>query len=167
MNGETQPAFSSVYTDLSGQNRTAVIESRETGATVQRCGGVGGWSLLVLYYDQRMSVTAVAPSGKERPQAYWDTISRGFTSLGPRAEWRLRKDGNQDATPVALIVRVDASEAQAGRPAARTSYLAVTKISESEACVIRRIGPGPDANEQARRAADEALHAPCITPNQQ
>jgi hypothetical protein len=162
-NGETQSALSSVYTDLSGENCTEVSENRETGATTQRCTGVGGWNLLVLYDDQRMSVTMVAPDGKESPLAYWETISPAFTSLGARAEWRVRRSGNQDAPPVALIVRVNASEARAGGPPTVTSYLAVTKINESGACVTRRIGPGANANEQARRAADEAQKAPCLS----
>ena len=115
--------------------------------------------MLVLYDDQRMSVTAVAPDGKESPLAYWDTISRGFTSLGMVAEWRVRQRGSQDATPVALIVRVNASEAKGGRQT-RTSYLAVAKIGAAGACVTRRIEPAADANERARRAADQALQAP-------
>jgi hypothetical protein len=108
-----------------------------------------------------MSITVVAPDGKESPLAYWDTISRGFTSLGPKAEWRVRRSGNHDI-PVALIVRVNASEGQPGGSPARTSYLAVTKISASGACVTQRIGPGADANERARQAADEAIRAPCL-----
>lgn len=159
----TQSTVSSVYTDLAGSNCTPVSESKETGATVHRCNGVAGWKLLVLYDDQRMSVTAVAPDGKESPLAYWDTISRGFTSLGMVAEWRVRQKGGQDTTPVALIVRVNASETKDGGRQTRASYLAVAKIGESGACVTRRIEPAADANERARRAADEALQAPCLT----
>ena len=162
LRGEAPPSLSSVYTDLSGSNCSAVNENRETGATVHRCHGVGGWDLLVLYDDQRMSVTAVDRNGKESPLAFWDTISRGFTSLGPRAEWRVSKGGNQDATAVAVIVRVNVSETTGDGQVHRTSYLAVAKLGESGACVTRRIGPANDANDQARRAADTASEEPCL-----
>jgi hypothetical protein len=161
VDGETQFAVSSIYTDLMGSNCGQVSENRETGATVHRCDGVVGWNLLVLYDDQRMSVTVVAPDGRQSPLAYWDTVSSGFTSLGPRAEWRVRKNGNQ-TTPVALIVRVNASEAKAAGERTRTSYLAVAKISGSTACVTRRIEPSSDANEQARRSADNESQTSCL-----
>jgi len=164
--GETQSAVSSIYTDLMGSNCTSVRENRDTGATVHRCAGVGGWNLLVLYDDQRMSVTVVAPDGKESALVYWDTISRGFTSLGPRAEWRVRSRGGQAVTPVALIVRVNASDVNGDGQSRSTSYLAVARIGAAGACVIGKIPPSADANEQARRTAD-ATTAPCVNANQE
>jgi len=152
----------SVYTSLSGADCTLVKENKETGATTHRCKGTGGWDLLVLYDDQRMSITVVQPDGREHPLNFWDVIARGYSSLGPRAEWRVTVSGTDRGQPTALIVRVNASEASENAAKKVVSYLVVSRLRGGMVCAIGRIPPAADANERAQRAADNATGAPCL-----
>ena len=65
---------------------------------------------------------------------------------------------------VALIIRYNASE-NPDNPNKHTSYLAVAKITATEICVTDKISPGPNANTEARRAADSAATKPCFKTN--
>jgi hypothetical protein len=150
--------YASVYTDLSGSACRIEKEDKETGASVERCSGVAGYSLLLHHDDARMSITVISPDGKQHPLDYWNVITRGFSKTGAKAEWRVLKRGNS-LTPVALIVRVDASE---GEPPKKRSYLAVAKITPQETCVTRKVEPAASANEIARKAADSASAEACI-----
>jgi hypothetical protein len=151
---------SSVYTTLAEGQCTLETEVKETGSTLHRCPGAGGWGLLVADDDARMSVIVLSPKGVKYPLNYWDVITTGFSTLGPRAEWRvLRRD--EAVEPFALIVRVNAKEGEAGQ---QKSYLAVARIGPDRTCVIARIEPGPGANEAARKAADGARGATCLPP---
>lgn len=153
--GDSAGAIRSVYTSL-GEAECRVIErDEETGGTTSRCPGTAGYALLVHDDDARMSVDVIAPGGRTHKLRYSAVISSAFTSLGPRAEWRMR-----DGKPIALIVRVNAFE-NPEVPDRATSYLAVAKITAGETCVTDRIAPGTDANEAARRAADSSATRRC------
>lgn len=152
-------AIRSVYTSLAPEQCRVIRRHEETGGSVSRCPGVAGHALLVSEDDARMSVDVVTPDGGEHPLNYWSVVTRGFSTLGPRAEWRVRGEGGQ-ARPVALIVRVNAAE-DPDNPERTTSYLAVAKITPREVCVTNSIAPAADANEQARRAADASAGRPC------
>ena len=135
----------------------AVEQDEETGGTRSRCPGTAGYVLMVDDFDARMSVDIVAPGGRTHPLRYSGVITSNFSSLGPRAEWRMR-----GGKPVALIVRVNAFE-DPEVPNRATSYLAVAKITARETCVTDRIPPTtPNANEAAQRAADQSASRPCM-----
>ena len=68
---------------------------------------------------------------------------------------------NGKLNPVALIIRYNASE-NPDQPDKTSSYLAVSKITPTEICVTDKILSGPNANEDARRAADTAATKPCL-----
>ena len=145
---------SSAYTSLE-QKRCRTIKSANSDYE-GRCRGVGGYALLVSEGDLRQNVTVITPQGAKHSLDLWDVISGGFSSVGPKAEWRMSKQ-----TPVALIVRYNASE-DPEQPNKLTSYLAVAKITATEVCVTDKISPGPTANEDAHRAADSATTKPCL-----
>jgi hypothetical protein len=151
----------SVYTP-SGDKQCRVIKSAEAGddGYEARCRGTGGYTLLLSEGDLRQNVTVITPKGSKHSLDLWDVISGGFSSVGPKAEWRLAKQ-NGKVAPIALIVRYNASEDPA-QPNKLSSYLAVTKITATEICVTDKISPGPTANEDARRAADSAATKPCL-----
>jgi hypothetical protein len=152
------PASDSVYTDLAS-TRCKTIETSDEGAfSLQKCPGVAGYELLVEDADSRQSVTVVSPDGKKHPLNYWQVITTGFSSLGEKAEWRVEKKGGK-LRPFALIVRVNANE-NPEKPAQKTSYLAVTKITDEHICVTDKV----QTNEEARRAADAAADKPCLKP---
>lgn len=110
--------------------------------------------------DLRQNITVITPNGAKHSLDLWDVISGGFSSVGPKAEWRMvRRNGK--LSPVALIVRYNANE-DPEAPNKQNSYLAVSKITPTEICVTDKILPGPNANEDARRAADTATTRPCL-----
>jgi hypothetical protein len=146
----------SVYTSLAERDCRVVEKDAETGGTDSRCPGTAGYALMVSDHDARMSVDVVAPGGRTHRLRYPAVISSAFTSLGPRAEWRMR-----GATPIALIVRVNAFEVPE-TPNAATSYLAVARLTPAGICVTDRIPPSADANEKARVAADASASRPCL-----
>jgi hypothetical protein len=148
----------SVYTPL-GEKECRTIKSAEAGddGYEARCRGTAGYTLLLSEGDLRQNITIITPQGKQHSLDLWTVISGGFSSLGPKAEWRLDKT----SAPVAIILRYNASE-DPDKPEKRTSYLAVTKITPTEICVTDKISQGPTANEDARRAADTSSTKPCL-----
>jgi hypothetical protein len=151
----------SVYTSL-GEKQCRTVKSAEAGddGYEGRCRGVGGYTLLLSEGDLRQNITVITPKGARHSLDLWDVISGGFSSVGPKAEWRMTTR-NGKPTPVALIVRYNANE-DPEAPTKQTSYLAVSKITSTEICVTDKILPGPKANEDARRAADTAATKPCL-----
>jgi hypothetical protein len=147
----------SVYTSLE-EKQCRTIRSTMAGddGYEGRCRGTAGYSLLLSEGDLRQNITVVTPRGTKHSLDLWDVISGGFSSVGPKAEWRMAKQ-----KPVALIIRYNASE-DPNQANKLTSYLAVTKITTSEICVTDKIPPGASANEDARRAADESANKPCL-----
>lgn len=154
--GASADTVSSVYTSLGEADCRLVEQDKETGGTTSRCPGTAGYALLVDDFDARMSVDVVAPGGRTHRLRYSGVITSAFSSLGPRAEWRMR-----NGAPIALIVRVNAFE-NPEQPNQATSYLAVAKITPGATCVTDRIAPSANANEAARTAADGAASKPCM-----
>jgi len=147
----------SVYTPL-GDKQCRTIKSHEAGddGFEARCRGTAGYTLLLSEGDLRQNITVITPKGTKHSLDLWSVVSGGFSSLGPKAEWRMMK-----SVPVALILRYNASE-DPEKPDKLTSYLAVAKITPTEICVVEKILPGPTANEDARRAADASSTKSCL-----
>jgi hypothetical protein len=152
-------AIESVYTNLAGQGCKLLSVQEEGANSTQSCPGAGGYRLLVLDSDSRQSVTVVDPSGRKWPLNFWHIVTRSFSTLGPKAEWRVIRSG-KEAAPRALIVRVNANESpDSWTP---TSYLAVAKITRGQSCVVARVKPSANANSEARVEADSAAAKPCL-----
>jgi hypothetical protein len=151
----------SVYTPL-GDKDCRKIKSAEAGddGYEGRCPGTAGYSLLLSEGDLRQNITIITPKGSQHSLDLWSVVSGGFSSIGPKAEWRLTTQKGK-LVPVALIIRYNASE-DPESPNKITSYLAVAKITPTEICVTDKISPGPKANEDARRAGDAASTKPCL-----
>ena len=146
----------SVYTSLDAkQCRTIKTETTGAGDYEGRCRGVAGYSLTLLEGDLRQNIVVVTPKGAKHSLELWNVISGGFSSVGPKAEWRLAPRTG----PVALIFRYDIAQEDPGK---RISYLTVAKITRNEICVTDKISPGPNANNEARLAADSATTKPCL-----
>ncbi|HET6979784.1 MAG TPA: hypothetical protein VFI24_25860 [Pyrinomonadaceae bacterium] len=152
----------SVYTPLGAKQCRTIKAARripDDGFSA-RCQGAAGYTLLVSEGDLRQNIVVVTPQGEEHSLDLWTTVSSGFSSVGPKAEWRLASQ-NGKLVPVALIIRYNVSE-DPEKPDKITSYLAVAKITPTEICVIQKISPGPKSNEDARRTADAASTKPCL-----
>lgn len=147
----------SVYTAI-GDKQCRTLKSAETGddGFEARCRGTAGYSLILSEGDLRQNITVITPKGAEHSLELWSVVSSGFSSVGPKVEWRIN-----GKAPVALIIRYNANE-DAEAPNKLMSYLAVAKITANEICVTEKISPGPKANEDARRAADAASTRPCL-----
>jgi hypothetical protein len=149
----------SIYTDLSGKACKLLAVQEEGANSTQQCPGAGGFRLLVLDSDSRQSITVVHPDGRKSPLNFWHIVTRSFSSLGPKAEWRVARTA-EEARPFALIVRVNASENPDS--AAITSYLVVSKVTGEHSCVVAKIKPSANANAEARLEADSAAGKPCL-----
>ena len=152
---------SSVYTALDNKHcRTVKAPDADEDDLLGRCRGVAGYKLLLSEGDLRQNLIVVTPQNKEYSLELWDVISGGFSTVGPRVEWRMARQ-NGKPSPVALIIRYNANE-DAEHPNKLMSYLAVAKITANEICVTDKILPGTRANDDARRAADSAASKPCL-----
>jgi hypothetical protein len=151
----------SLYTSLeSKQCRTIKTETTGAGDYEGRCRGDAGYSLTLLEGDLRQNIIVNTPKGTKHSLELWDVISGGFSSVGPKAEWRVATNNGKQA-PVALIIRYNASE-NPDNADKRTSYLAVAKITPTEICITDKISPSANANTEARSAADSAASRPCL-----
>jgi hypothetical protein len=147
----------SVYTDIYKSCKT--VEKNELDV-VRRCPGVGGYGLLVGYYDERFDITVINPSKKQFDQNYKGLIEGKFSDqASSKAEWRVKRVNGKDA-PFALIVRLGVQDD--AMVAKETSWLVVSKISGGSVCITDKIAPGPGQNDQARKAADASAAKPCL-----
>jgi hypothetical protein len=155
-----------VYTSLAEKQCRAIKSPKsETDGYEARCRGTAGYTLQVSEGDLRQNVSVITPKGVKHSLDLWNVVSGGFSSVGPKAEWRMATQ-NRRLVPIALIVRFNVSEDPA-HPDKLTSYLAVAKITPTEICVTEKISPGPKANDDARRAADAAAaNTPCLKGHQ-
>lgn len=151
----------SVYTNLSGKNCSSIKTVSETGSTLQKCSGVGNYSVLILDDDNRMSLTLVSADRTEHPLDLWTIVTKSFSTLGEKAEWRVVKK-NGKTTPVALIVRVNAEIQENPDKPQKMSYLVVTKITAQGVCVTDKINSSPQANATARQLADTSAQKDCL-----
>jgi len=149
----------SIYTNLSGRDCRLLGVNKEGAKSAQRCPGVGGFRLLVLDDDGRQSVSLVSAQGRKFDLAFWDTVTRNFSSLGSKAEWLVARDGAQ-IRPTALIVRVSALEDSESNRV--TSYLTITKITRDQICVVAKIRRSATASVEARGLAAASAEKPCL-----
>lgn len=150
----------SVYTNLGEKScKTIKADSSEAGSYVGICAGVGGYKLQVEEGDLRQNIQVITPAGQKHSLDLWTVIGSSFSSLGEKAEWRVRTQKGK-VVPSALIVRYNLSNAEDSTKT--VSYLAVAKITASKICVTDKIEPGAGANVAARAAADKSADKPCL-----
>ena len=149
----------SIYTDLAADKCKTVELNEDEAWSVQLCKGVAGYKLEVAEGDIRQTINVIYPNGKKHELKLWNVVSPAFSSVGKKAEWRVKKK-NGKIMPIALIVRYNASE-NAKNPEETTSYLTVTKITKDKACVTDVVNPIKNANVKARKLADVSADKPC------
>jgi hypothetical protein len=150
----------SIYTNMGEKScKTIKADSSGAGSYEAICRGVGGYKLQVEEGDLRQNIQVITPAGQKHSLDLWTVVGSSFSSLGDKAEWRVRTQRGK-VVPVALIVRYNVSSPEDSTKT--TSYLAVTKITASKICVTDKIGPGADANVAARAAADKSADKPCL-----
>lgn len=153
-------SIDSVYTSLSTRAcRTIRATDAGGGSYVAICPGVAGFKLQSEEGDLRQNIQLITPSGQKHSLELWNVVGSGFSALGDKAEWRVKRQGAR-VTPLALIVRYNVADPEgAGKG---TSWLAVAKITSAKICVTDKIAPGPNQNVSARAAADKSANQPCL-----
>ena len=144
----------SVYTGTTAKDCKATKESKDDGY-IGICKGVGGYSLELLEGDLRQTVNVITPNKKKSELNLWSNVSSGFSSVGAKAEWRMK-----GIAPMALIIRFNASENPEDSTKI-TSYLVVSKITKTSACITDIVKPGATQNAEAQQLADAAIGKPC------
>jgi hypothetical protein len=143
------------------RSSTDVNDPNET--PYELCPGAAGYALIKRNADGRQSIDVVTPKKKKVPLDYWDFVTRRFSHLDDKAEWRVtRKNGRR--TPVALIVRVQAHENDQKPEEVTHSYAAVAKITPKKICVTDRILVDTSSESKVRQAADSANAKKCLEP---
>jgi hypothetical protein len=119
------------------------------------CDGYKGYPVFVYYGDLRESLFyGHPPAGDMAPS--WESFS-AFNSTGPRIEWRIRRDADNDM-PFATIHRWFVSDPEDAER--KVEVLVVEKVGqpfEREGCAVAYVMSTGNqrANEKARRYADE------------
>jgi hypothetical protein len=144
----------SIYTGTTDKDCKATKESSDEGY-IGICKGTGGYRLELLEGDLRQTINVIMPNKKKSELNLWSNVSSGFSSVGAKVEWRIK-----GITPIALIIRFTASE-NPDDSTKTTSYLVVSKITKTSACITDIIKPGANQNADAQLLADAATGKPC------
>ena len=145
------------YTSLAESDCRLVSLDQESGSSAQLCPGLAGYGVLAQEGDLRQSLTLTSPDGRRWDLNMW---SDGFSSLGPRIEWRGQLRAGR-FVPASLIVRLNVSQ-NPEHPERTTPTLWVGKITPRAVCVTARISVSRSMNALARQAADRAPSQPCL-----
>jgi len=146
----------SAYTDID-LSACAQLSQDEWGGSWS-CPGYGDIPVVISEGDLRFSISygrkaTSEPAASQTPPP--------FNSLGPKIEWRLRRDKGS-WTPFATIVRYFVQKGDGGE--AEGQVLVVTQLTPGATCHIAYVDAlaNADANRLARAVADEqAGRRPC------
>lgn len=149
--------ISSAYTDLD-QTKDCVTYAQagngEGDWADLACSGYRGYPVLIAYDDERESLFYGFPANDMT--TVWESFIAFNGSTG-KVEWRIETNGDV-AIPFAAIQRRSVSNAD--DPEKSTDILVVSKVSQPatrEGCTVGLVVAtgNPQANEQARKIADE------------
>jgi hypothetical protein len=155
-------AATSMYSDLYGK-ACKVIERDKTGsASVRRCTGVGGYSLLVREAYDQTSVDIVTPARAVYALEYWEVVTPGLAHVGRKAEWRVEQRGGT-LVATGLLVRLDTSNPTTHGPRlAPGAILTAARIAADGACVVYQGNAAPKSADAAARAAAADPNSKCL-----
>ena len=138
----------STYTDVD-LDACSVVSSDDMGS-VWTCSGYKGIPVMIAEGDLRFFVSYGLKSSEE--QAATQTLPP-FNHLGPKIEWRLGK-ASGELKPFATILRYYVQREQGEDEG---QVLVVTRLEAGATCHVAYIDAlaNPEANEMARKAADE------------
>ncbi|CAN5375583.1 hypothetical protein BH10ACI3_BH10ACI3_05510 [soil metagenome] len=144
----------SVYTSTTTKAcKTIASNPNEAGSYEGECPGTGGYKVRLLEGDIRQTLNIITPVKKKFELNFWGFYG-GFSTVGEKIEWRTK-----GGVPVALIARFNVADSEDSTK--NTSYLMVSKIGKTKACVTDVVMPGEAQNEKARKLADAAPAKPC------
>lgn len=152
---------SSAYTDLDWKKDCATYApagDNDGDWADLACAGYRGYPVLIAYGDERESLFYGFPANDMT--TVWESFA-AFNASAGRVEWRIETDGDL-AFPFAAIHRRSVSDA--GDPDRKIEVLMVSKVAQPEAregCTVGLVlaSGNPQANDQARRIADDKARA--------
>ncbi len=149
-------SFDSNYTSIVEADCTT-LNADEVGS-VQSCPSFSNIKVRVTEGDLRQSII-LSRRGIDYPLNFQETISANMSELGSKIEWRYQ--GGKPKSPVAMIVRFNVSE-NPEKPTKMSSYLIVSKITTDDICVVGKVPPQRQQNQEAHRMAEQSAGMPCL-----
>lgn len=154
--GQITSAYTDLVTDKDCLTYAKAGENDGDWADLS-CSGYRGYPVLLTYDDARESVFYGFPPVDMTTS--WESFV-GFNSAGPKVEWRVETSGDV-SVPFAAIHRRSVSSGDDGTK--KTDVLVVAKVAQMEGrqgCTVALVAAGnPNANEEARKIADEKVRA--------
>ncbi len=153
--------ISSAYTDLDWKKGCVTYAQAQDGEGAWAdlaCSGYRGYPVLIAYDDDRESLFYGFPASDMTE--VWESFTAFNAAMG-KVEWRIETDGDV-AVPFAAIHRRSVSKAE--DPEKSVEVLLVSKVAQpkaQEGCAVGLVlaTGNPQANEQARKIADEKAKA--------
>lgn len=150
--GEISSAYTDLVTDKDCLTYAKAGENDGDWADLS-CAGYRGYPILLAYDDARESVFYGFPPADMTSS--WESFV-GFNSAGPKVEWRVETNDSV-SIPFAVIHRRSVSSGDDGTE--KVEVLVVAKVAQMEGrqgCTVALVaGASPNANEEARKIADE------------
>ena len=147
--------FNSAYSSIKIKDCITISSDKMGGSF--KCKNYHNIGVEVLEGDLRQSITLIR-NKKRYPLDMWSSVSPAFSSLGDKIEWRFKQ--NNSNHPTAMISRYTTETGE--RSEKSTSYLVITKITDTKMCVVGKIKPQKNQNILARNMADKAHKMKCV-----
>ncbi|WP_407155471.1 hypothetical protein [Bradyrhizobium sp. STM 3557] len=154
-----KPVFGSSYSSAAAANCWSDGKKEADDHSSRVCRGKSGFVVSVDVVDMRQTVSighTLAEAAKEPAAEAWFAP---FNSAAPRIEWRMA-----GSEPIAIIQRWQLADQtdqdKNGRPRDK-ALLIVTRLSPGGVCHVAYVdaAANPNANELARKAADESARS--------
>ncbi|MBD0369857.1 MAG: hypothetical protein ICV60_03320 [Pyrinomonadaceae bacterium] len=156
--GKRKINFSSVYTDLNTQCRSAVTKAEERELEARGddipfvCKGYGGYEILLASHGA-ITQFEVRIKGRDAESVVYEMLSISDPIYTRKVEWRLA-----DGVPFAVIFRRDVNDEESD-PAAKKKIgevLRVVGLKDRKIDFEVDVKKSANPNEEARRMADNA-----------
>lgn len=147
----------SIYTSTAPKDCRVLSKDKEDGGGVRACKGPSGLAVVVSESDLRETVSAARSVKVAENEPAAQSRFEPFSSTTNTIEWRT---ADKSKRPFAMIQRWHLADNndkdKDDRPIAKP-LLVVTRLPPGKACHVAYVDvkANPDANELARRAADE------------
>ena len=151
----------SLHTPLAGKSCVPHVDDAISGANSLACSGVAGYKLQVIEDDERFSINVQSPDKNVHELDYWNIVTRAFSKLGAKAEWRVRTVAGK-RVPVALIVRVIPAGQSASETRRAPPLLAVAQIRAQTVCVVATLDAANLTAASRARAIADGYARPCL-----
>ena len=159
---EAEPKIESMFSDIRRESCLKTIDKDDPNDTPYWvCSGILGYKLILRNAEGRQSIDVVTPAGERFELNYWDSVTKHFSHLGDKAQWRVL-DSGAETIAIALIVSVNSREDVNSPEKVTHVYSAVAKITTESICTTHSILSSSVAAQKLRQTADSAREHDCI-----